>query len=661
MGPLAGVSGCREFAPDPLYDPRMKSEMTDTASSSGRSRRVGIVIVAALVAGLCSVAGWYFFGPSENEVAEVWPPGVVVAPYEPPSTEGYAGSQSCAACHEEIVELYRTSPMSQSITLVDPVAQEGLLPIEQRRVIGRQRFFEVDVEDGVMRHHEKMLDKSGSLIYDQAVPMDYVVGSGSDAKSYIYQRGSQLLMSPLNWYSKKKVWDVAPGYSPDDARRFDRLVNDECLSCHTGRPAVVGRGLDQFQKPAFHEMSIGCENCHGPAKQHIEFHELAGGTSGKDPIVNPAKLDPELRESVCNQCHHLTAARVLRHGRTHFDFRPGMNVDEIWTLMDATSDVSGDGEVTSVSHVQQMRRSRCFVESEGQLGCISCHDAHSVPSEIERADFYRKRCLTCHDDSSCEAPRELRQAESDSCIVCHMPAGNSNNVTHVSVTDHRVVRRRDEAAVEKADPAAMLALPENARKMPKWERDRAFLVGNWGYRSRSGAQPGIDIISGLVELSKTGPEDRAILEALALSALQGKADDTAQKLFERLLKIPEAEIPAVDNLLNIHYRAARFDRALVLTDRLLKVDPGSARILALRADILLNLDRRDEALAAAEQALRLHPTFVEVRVWLIRQLDRAGREADRKRHEEILQKMQTATLPSDSSSKPDTSLDRPSP
>jgi hypothetical protein len=639
----------------------MKTEMTGNESSSGRSRRSGILIAAALVAGVCSVAGWYFFGTDDDEVTEAWPPGVVVAPFEPPSTEGYAGSQACAECHEEIVELYRTHPMSRSITLVDPVAPEGLLPIKQRRVIGYQRFLEVDVEEGVMRHHEKMLDESGDLIYDQVVPMDYVVGSGSDAKSYIYHRGSQLFMSPLNWYSKKKVWDVAPGYAPDDARRFDRLVNDECLSCHTSRPAVVGRGLGQFQKPAFHEMSIGCESCHGPAKKHIEFHELADGKSGEDPIVNPAKLKPELRESVCNQCHHLTAARVLRHGRTHFDFRPGMNVDEIWTLMDAESDASGDGRVTAVSHVQQIRRSRCFVESAGQLGCISCHDPHRVPSESERAAFYRKRCLNCHDDSSCAAPREHRQAESDSCIVCHMPAGDSENVAHVSVTDHRVVRRRDEAAVEKADPAAKLALPENARKMPKWEQDRAFLVGNWGRLSRSGVQPGIDIISGLVELSKTGPEDRPILEALALSALQGQADDTAQKLFERLLKIPEAEISAVDNLLTIHYRAARFDRALDLTDRLLKVDPGSARILALRADILLNLDRRDEALAAAEQALKLHPTFVEVRVWLIRQLDRAGREADRKRHEEILQKMQTAILPSDSSSLPDTSLDRPSP
>jgi hypothetical protein len=625
----------------------MNSEMTDTSSHSSRSGRLGMIAAAMAVVGVSAVAGWYFYGQEEGEVSEAWPPGVVIAPYEPPSTAGYVGSHACAECHGEIVELYKTHPMSRSITLLDPVAPECLLPVEQRRVPGDERFLEVDVKDGVMRHHEKMLDQSGEVIYDQAVTMDYVVGSGSDAKSYIYHRGSQLFMSPLNWYSKKQVWDVAPGYTPDDPRRFDRLVNDECLSCHTGRAAVVGRGLDQFEKPAFHEMSIGCENCHGPGKEHIAFRELAS-PGGTDPIVNPAKLEPELRESVCNQCHHLTAARVLRHGRSHFDFRPGQNVDEIWTFLDAESDVSGDGRVTAVSHVQQMRRSRCFVESDGQLGCTSCHDPHKFPSSGERIGFYRKRCLTCHNDSSCHAPVGERQAESDSCIACHMPAGKSNNVAHVSVTDHRVLRRRDEAPPEEPDPTARLALPDSARKMPKWERDRADLVANWGHLYRGRVNPGQEIISGLVELSKSGPDDRSIIEALALTALQHQADDAAQKQFERLLEIPQAEWSARENLLTIHYRASRFERALGFADQLLNVDPGAARILALRADILWNLDRREEALATAEEALKHNPTLHQLRGWLVRQLERSGREADRKRHEEILLKMQSPTLPSKS-------------
>nr|MBC8288843.1 hypothetical protein [Planctomycetota bacterium] len=385
---------------------------------------------------------------------------------------------------------------------------------------------------------------------------------------------------------------------------------------------------------------------HGPSRAHLALRE--GGTSGDisaDPIVNPAKLEPNLRESVCNQCHHLAAARVLRHGRSSFDFRPGQHVEDIWTFLDEPSQLSSDGRVTAVSHVQQMRQSRCFAESEGRLGCTSCHDPHRRPSSEERLSFYRNRCLNCHDESACLAPDETRQTESDSCIACHMSAGDASNISHVSQTDHRITRTRSEAAAS-ARKVDELALPQRAEEsLPKWERERAFLIGNWQHRSRQGLAPGQDILDRLVVLSKNGPEDRAILDALALSWMQRQVPQTARRYLERQLKIPGAEFSAMTNLLTIEYEAADFARALEYADRLLKIDPGSAGVLAVRADILLNLDRRDEAIESAELALAQNPTLVPVRLWLITQLGLAGRAAEQKKHESILNRMRSASLP----------------
>jgi len=627
----------------------MSSELPEHGTPAASQASSGPTTTTKCVCGLIllAVAGGilWFRGQSDDFVPPEPAAELTVAPYKIPSTDDYTGSQACTECHTGIARTYQTHPMARSITLIDPEAIEGQLPLPRRQVPGHRRFFEVDVHEGIMRHHEKMLAADGSPIYGQAVPMDYVVGSGTRAKAYLYHRGELLFMSPLNWYSQRQVWDLAPGYVPDDERRFDRQATDECLSCHAGRPSVPGRADNRFRRPAFHEMAIGCENCHGPGRNHIRFHKQQLATPpDSDPIVNPGKLAPELRESVCNQCHHQAAARILRHGRSHFDFRPGMHADDIWTFMDGSSRMGQQGQLTAVSHVQQMRRSRCFQKSDGQLGCISCHDPHRTPQAQERIRFYRTRCLNCHAQNSCLAPLEQREAQQDSCIACHMPARDSSNVSHVSQTDHRVIRSRSSAPAEVRTPA-QLALPDSAAHLPLWERDRAWGLGNWSYLDLNSVDPGREVTSRILDISKSGPADGAVLDTLGLMALRYQRYRSARPFFERSLAFPDAAFSAWNNLLNLSYQASEFEIALDYANQILKTDPGSSRVLTLKADILANLGRRNEAIRVGEEALRLNPSLEPLRVWLIVQLEQAGRKSEQQEHEQILQRMQTPTLP----------------
>ena len=76
--------------------------------------------------------------------------------------------------------------------------------------------------------------------------------------------------------------------------------------CHAGRMNPIPQERNRFdEKKPFHELAIGCERCHGPGKKHIHFHEENHCRLGTnvDPIVNPEKLSPELRDAVCYQCH----------------------------------------------------------------------------------------------------------------------------------------------------------------------------------------------------------------------------------------------------------------------------------------------------------------------------------------------------------------------
>jgi hypothetical protein len=49
-------------------------------------------------------------------------------------------------------------------------------------------------------------------------------------------------------------------------------------------------------------------------------------------IVNPAHLDPVPRDSICEQCHLIGAARVLNPGKQFADFTVGKPLEETFTI-----------------------------------------------------------------------------------------------------------------------------------------------------------------------------------------------------------------------------------------------------------------------------------------------------------------------------------------
>jgi hypothetical protein len=558
--------------------------------------------------------------------------------YNPPTHDGYVGSAACSKCHEQIAESYRSHPMASSIRKVDGSIVGGET---NARVDGDLRFYEVGYRDEGMFHCEKMESSSGERLFEQAVRMHYVVGSGRRAFAYLHQQDDLLFQSPLNWYSGEEKWDLSPGYVKDDPRRFRRRITDDCLACHAGRVASTGRSLNRYRTPAFHEMSIGCENCHGPGADHIGFHNGDTPAIGvTDPIVNPARLSVAARESVCNQCHLQAVARVLRPGRSHFDFRPGQNLDEIWTVLDAGVDISSDGQTRAVNHVQQMRASRCYSESSGQLGCISCHDPHRLPSADTRISFYRTRCLSCHQDNDCKAEDGARQRQDDSCIECHMPSRVSNNISHVSQTDHRIVRQPVEPSESKEPSEIRLQFFDKANeRIEKWEADRAMATAVWLYVDKKGLPAPSSLGSLLTPALQVFPDDHLALTVLgAFSRQQGRTRH-ARDYFERARGIPPGEESAVSGLLTLNYLESRREPALQCADRMIELDPGEARFHSLRADILWQIGRTNEGIAAANLALKLNPTLIPVREWLVDALRKADRVKEHDEARRMLEKM----------------------
>lgn len=593
-------------------------------------------------------------GPSESSPDVVESP---LAPAQSPSVAAdsprFVGSQACVACHAEISQQFAAHPMRLSAR---PIADDEWLeeqPPLPATIPGKQRVLEISLASGQMIHSEQMFDAQGERIYKQEHPQQLVVGSGRVARAYLERRGDLLFMSPINWYHKSNSWDLAPAYRPDDVRRFDRRVQDECAVCHMGNIDRLGHQPDTFPTASVHELAISCERCHGPASTHVEFQsaDASSQRSVSDQIVNPAKLDAERRDAVCFQCHLEAAARIVRRDKSPLDFQAGMKLSDVWLILDQGTQVSDSGRTRSVNHVQQMRDSRCYQGSADNFTCTSCHDPHRVPAVADRADFYREKCLKCHNNQTCTEALPTRQAAQDDCTACHMPSLNSLNMSHVAQTDHRVLRVKEPADAPAPRPANGAGIElkffggDALDAIPADEKQRALLLGTAAYCRRKGLPIPSQLPLLLEKHLVASGKDAQVLVQLGELALDKNDLPTAKSYFQQCLALEPKQEVALEGVLEVAYRNSEWSQVVETASAILKIDPTSTRVVAVRGDALKHLGRNEDALADLHRAVELNPGLELLRQWLVTHLRDMGRSEEADREEEVLMRVRGAKVP----------------
>src|SRR5215831_20071442 len=69
-------------------------------------------------------------------------------------------------------------------------------------------------------------------------------------------------------YSCKKARNLSSGYEYADYVSIVPIAA-ACICCHSGQPQPARDRAELFCDPAFRELPIGCENCHGPGALHV--------------------------------------------------------------------------------------------------------------------------------------------------------------------------------------------------------------------------------------------------------------------------------------------------------------------------------------------------------------------------------------------------------
>jgi hypothetical protein len=472
-------------------------------------------------------------------------------------------------------------------------------------------------------HREAVVGPGDEVLAAVEAEVHFVIGSGTRGAGYLVAEDGYVTQSPISWYPQKGVWDLSPGYRQRN-EHFDRPVTAGCLFCHSNRVEPVADTVNRYHEPVFRGEAIGCERCHGPGELHVRRQRQKKTDPGEedDTIVNPRRLGPALREAVCEQCHLQGLARVLRHGRAPFDYRPALPLYLFWAVFVPPPEVVADPK--AVGQVEQMHQSRCFRASEGGLGCASCHDPHRLPAPAEKVAYYRERCLDCHrNGKDCSLSVAARGEKGDDCAACHMPRLAASDVVHVAATDHRILR--DPAGERPAPrrggrPGEVPLIHFHRDQLPDADRERGRDLGVALMDLAAQAPPGPGrtyfgrvALPLLEDATAAAPDDLAAWEALGQAWLCLARPAEALDAYEAaLVRAPRREL-ALAEAATVAGQLGRADDAIGYWRRAIAVNPRRPHYHHQLAALLAGRGQTAAALDECAAALRLSPASAEAR------------------------------------------------
>ncbi len=414
--------------------------------AAGRRRGAWLLALAVAAAAAGAVAA-----QREGASFPASPDGLELLGW-PDGASGFAGSDTCAACHGGIAAAQDEHPMARTAAALTGETLDLYFPAERLALPVRWR------SDGEGRAAYARVDGGVELRGDGDDPgasVHAIFGSGLRGETPVHFPGDGAMRElRVSWSEGLGSWIETPGSEGDRDALGDLdppEATADCVGCHAtairwegGAPAAEGS-----------EWGVRCERCHGPGRPHAA--RWATGTGGE--VFNPGDLPPAAQVRFCGQCHRLPSdiepLEILRRDR-------------------ALARHAG----------ASLMMSACFRESppESALSCLSCHDAHEhelgASAGGSVAERSRAACLGCHADPAA-AHRYERVTTASDCLACHLPR-QEEVFPGAAFTDHWIRVRGAPPApgspVAEAEIAWLELLYRNALSEPQRPRNEARLA-----------------------------------------------------------------------------------------------------------------------------------------------------------------------------------------
>ena len=270
----------------------------------------------------------------------------------------------------------------------------------------------------------------------RAFPIERVIGVEPLRQCLIPMGGGRFQVTELaldpargDWFDVFGDEDRRPGEWGQWTGR-GMTWNVMCAACHNTRLRKHYQPATDTYGTSMAEMGVGCEACHGPMADHVQWQRKHGVPASAGPrsgqtVSLPGKKDPTLRRftreqwlDICGGCHS-------RRAELTGDYAPGDDFANHYslTIPDETDLYYPDGQVREEDYeFASFLGSRMYAAG---VRCWDCHEAHSakVPTTENML------CMRCHNGQYTNAPVVDPLAHSfhkpggsgDRCVDCHMP------------------------------------------------------------------------------------------------------------------------------------------------------------------------------------------------------------------------------------------------
>jgi hypothetical protein len=484
-------------------------------------------------------------------------------------------ANECAECHEEAVRGFARSRMAQSMRL------PGRGPEGTVRVPGTTIHMYSN-QKGTWQ----TLETQG---HTETYRVSYVIGSGTHASGYLISLANHLFQSPVAYYKRRSAYGLAPGYENKPAPDFTRPVEPGCLFCHAGSFKAVSGTQNEYAAKPFEHLAIECSRCHGPVDAHLDDPSSSN-------IVNPARLEPAARDSICEQCHLKGVARVLNPGKEFTDFVAGQPLENTFTIYRYAMPEGEEPPFKVISQSEQLALSRCKLASGNALWCGTCHDPHHEPADA--VPYYRAKCLSCHARTHFAA---IHPPKSSNCIGCHMPKRQTYDGGHTVFTDHRIQRISDDKRA--GEPIGILPWRDPPAEFAK--RNLGIGLIDAGIEGKTWTQ----IVSGyrvLTEVQGQFQQDQAMYQSIGSALLIGGQDSEAAKAFELAVRFAPDSSPDEADLGSAYAALGSSQLAEAHLERALEIDPLNLNA----AELLIDLYVKDGQSSRAEVVRRRFTSLI---------------------------------------------------
>lgn len=360
-------------------------------------------------------------------------------------TNAYLGDQSCQSCHQKEYDDWAVSDHFRAMEPANDTTVLGNFNDQTYAADGiTSRFFK---KDGKF-----YINTQGEDGNNHDYEIQYTFGYKPLQQYLIAFPNGRLQVTRQSWDTEKKKWfhqypgEKIPSHDWLHWTANAQNWNTMCSRCHS---TDLQKNYD-FNTDTYHTtystMTVSCESCHGPGKEHIDYIESSAYKKGKKVagsyLLAGKNSDQTTIINTCAPCHaragEISAGKINSHEL----------LDDFIPAIPTTDNFYADGQMRD-----EVYNYTSFLQSKMYRNNVSCQDCHN-PHSGKVYYTTNQLCLQCHEQKYDDLSHTFHAVNTAGaqCKNCHMPQTTymGNDPRH----DHSFRVPRPDLSVQYGTPNA---------------------------------------------------------------------------------------------------------------------------------------------------------------------------------------------------------------